>query len=245
MRYRFRALAFVSGLASVLVFACGGSDTPAADNGSSGSPTGSTPGDGSPGPAPGDGSVAATDGATSTDGGGDGAAPATIPTPNPPAGATKCGSGPLTASAIRDACKLPVSFGPPPAPACDDTTSDGGRYEVWCSATQVYVWAEIDGLRATTSACPVGAGGFALNLNANYSFSATGTSGAGPANLRLSGTPPFTLAPKRSFAVDATSNANAATAGSMTLWITGRDSSCPFDAGSYGALVAGATVHWP
>lgn len=80
--------------------------------------------------------------------------------PHPPAGATKCGSGTITAGSSQTACTEPsFVLDDVPLPdggtesmprACDALTVSGGEWQVWCSATEAYVWARIDATNAGT-----------------------------------------------------------------------------------------------
>jgi hypothetical protein len=87
--------------------------------------------------------------------------------PKPPPGATKCGFGTITQADAFKACgdpsmtldyKSDFDGGFTKVPRhCDAVTIDSGRWEVWCSPTALYIWAEWDGVRSTGSwsaGCP-------------------------------------------------------------------------------------------
>jgi hypothetical protein len=225
-------LAFVNA-----VVACASSSDPSTSSGSApGQADGSAPEEAASSPETND--AGAADAASPGDARADGS---DALQPTPPTGATLCGKGTFKPADVRKACKTPVNFGPAPADGCDLTTSNGGRYEVWCTANTTYIWAEIDELRATPASCPV-SGDFDLSPNADYAYSGSGGVAAGPAKLVSSGKSPYPLGSGRSFAL--TASLGHATGGSMTLWAKGSDSVCPTDPTHPGALVAGALVTW-
>jgi len=73
--------------------------------------------------------------------------------PHPPAGATKCGSGSISAGSAQSACTEPSmvlddmllpdgGFGAMPR-ACDALTVGAGEWQAWCTSSEVYVWGRI------------------------------------------------------------------------------------------------------
>jgi hypothetical protein len=73
--------------------------------------------------------------------------------PHPPAGSTKCGSGTIDSSSAHAACTEPswilddmllIDGGMGSMPrSCDALTIGAGEWQVWCSATNAYVWARV------------------------------------------------------------------------------------------------------
>ena len=105
-------------------------------------------------------SAVVPDGASTTDagGGGDGDAGLDPFVPHPPQGSTKCGSGAITSGSAQTACNEP-SFILDDAPlpdggmgsmprACNALTIGSGEWQVWCTATDAYVWARIPATNA-------------------------------------------------------------------------------------------------
>lgn len=81
----------------------------------------------------------------------------------PPAGTTLCGSGDLMSADIATACASPAMLGSQiPPPSCGLVTTQGGRWEAWCSSTGLeYFWIELYGASAMQdmSMCSPGPGG--------------------------------------------------------------------------------------
>jgi len=99
------------------------------------------------------GDSAHLDAASTTDSGGGGDAGLDPLVPHPPQGSTKCGSGVITSGSAQAVCTEP-SFILDDAPlpdggmgamprACNALTINSGEWQVWCTATDAYVWARI------------------------------------------------------------------------------------------------------
>ena len=80
--------------------------------------------------------------------------------PHPPDGATKCGSGVISAGSAQSACTKPSmmlddmllpdgGFGAMPR-ACDALTVGAGEWQTWCTPSEVYVWGRIPVVNAGT-----------------------------------------------------------------------------------------------
>jgi len=108
--------------------------------------------------------------------------------PSPPAGARRCGEGAITAAEYTMACMSPSSVVDRTllpdggmgsiGRQCGAVTVSGGRWEAWCGAEQVYVWARFEGVRATGAY--VACGSIAsLTVGLGYAEHALGGSGGG------------------------------------------------------------------
>lgn len=108
--------------------------------------------------------------------------------PQPPAGARRCGGGALTATDFATTCMAPSSIADRvllpdggmgmTERRCGAVSITGGRWEAWCGASEVYVWAIFEGLRATGTYTTCGSIA-ALNLGIGYGEHAFGGSGGG------------------------------------------------------------------
>jgi hypothetical protein len=170
--------------------------------------------------------------------------------PHPPAGATLCKQGLLSAKDIRDACKAPPAFGGVPTDGCDQVTSDGGRYELWCTSSAQYLWARIDALRPNQPpfTCPV-TPDVELAVDAVYSYT-TSLVGAGSTTVSTGSPDPLRpaagpLSTHPSLVVEATLP-GASTSGSANIWMRGLDTTCVRGNGNPDSvMVAGVSVTWP
>ncbi len=108
--------------------------------------------------------------------------------PNPPAGARRCGEGAITGAEFMSACMSPSSIVDRTLlpdggmgsieRRCGAVTVSGGRWEAWCGAAEVYVWARFEGVRATGTY--VACGSIAsLTVGLGYAEHALGGSGGG------------------------------------------------------------------
>jgi hypothetical protein len=88
------------------------------------------------------------------DGGDAGADAAADPfVPHPPAGATQCGAGVITSGSSQSACMEPSMVlddvplfdgGTESMPrSCGALDVGGGEWQVWCTATEAYLWAKL------------------------------------------------------------------------------------------------------
>jgi hypothetical protein len=143
-----------------------GVDSGAATGADSASPV--HPGDGGDAASSGDSSTSGGDSASHVDSGSPGdsgtsvydAGPSIL-MPSPPTGATECGSGVITQDSAMMACMTPDwildsmplpdgGMGMTPR-SCGALTTTGGTWQVWCTSTDAYIWARMDGVTNTGS----------------------------------------------------------------------------------------------
>ncbi|MFO0604400.1 MAG: hypothetical protein U0324_14550 [Polyangiales bacterium] len=114
--------------------------------------------------------------------------------PSPPAGARRCGEGAITAAEFMTSCMSPSSVVDRTLlpdggmgsieRQCGAVTVSGGRWEAWCGAEQVYVWARFEGVRATGTYVACGAA-TSLAVGLGYAeYALGGAGGGGTANAR-------------------------------------------------------------
>ncbi len=118
--------------------------------------------------------------------------------PQPPAGARRCGEGTLDAtefstacmapSTLVDAVRLPDGGTGMTERRCDAASITGGRWEAWCGAAEVYVWARFEGLRATGSYVTCGSVS-ALSLGIGYGEHSVGGGAGGGSTVLPRGVP--------------------------------------------------------
>ena len=77
--------------------------------------------------------------------------------PNPPAGATVCGSGTFNGAQALAECKTGVQFFsllPAVNDACGQALMGSGEWTAWCTADKAYIWTKFHDVEASgTAAC--------------------------------------------------------------------------------------------
>jgi hypothetical protein len=88
--------------------------------------------------------------------------------PNPPAGSTLCGSGTFGQSEAVAACQASALGGFGTTLDCGAVMMTTGTWQAWCTTTEVYMWAEFEGLSTSTATCPT------YFLDPQYAYGETG-----------------------------------------------------------------------
>jgi hypothetical protein len=178
-------------------------------------------------------------------------------TPSPPKGATECGSGTITQASSSTACMMPnwvldsmplPDGGTAMTPRdCSALTVTSGTWEVWCTSTEVYLWARFNGVNDTGSL--VDCHGLSLiEIDEGvYSSGSGGGNGTQVATFELDGTEIAGLTPAmpEDMVITVTLDNPSGTAGSADLFVLGSlEDSCKMGAFDPETVLAGVTVTW-
>jgi hypothetical protein len=170
--------------------------------------------------------------------------------PNPPPGSAKCGAGTFSAADVTAACNAPgglMAY----LRACDELSTQGGAYEVWCSPSGVYLWARLDAVKARAPAsCTVTFDGSVYTLEPPMyvdvsEFDVSGGVRRESGTARPSGdTFIDPSAPPSTIALEATASVTAAN-GTATMWLVTRQSACPGIPDGPPVIRGGVPIKWP
>jgi hypothetical protein len=182
---------------------------------------------------------------------------ASLLTPDPPAGAVKCGSGMITESSSTMACMMPnwvlddmvlPDGGTTMVPRnCGAVTVASGTWEVWCTKTQAYIWAEWDTVTNTNMLKDCHGASILMLDEGIYSSGSGGGNGVQVGTFELDGTEISGLIPSMpENLVMTTTVANPSSGGgSAELFALGSlEDSCKMGAFDTPTVVAGVTVTW-
>jgi hypothetical protein len=171
-------------------------------------------------------------------------------TSHPPPGATKCGGGTFSAAAAA-ACQAASMVLAPPVPprSCNLLDMAGGAFEVWCSASGVYLFARFDAVKVLTPyACQRMVGGQAASYYPPMRVEMprfevhAGASASGGNGVRNGGA--FLASSPTTFTVEASSSF-AAPAGTANLWIPTQQQACVGEPDLPQVFATGVAFVWP
>jgi hypothetical protein len=177
--------------------------------------------------------------------------------PSPPAGATECGSGSITASSAVMVCMMPDEvLDSTPLPdggtamtprACDGVTVGSGSWQVWCTSKVAYVWARFDNVN-NTGAIHDCHGLSLLNIDEGiYSDGSGGGNGVEVGTFELDGTEisGLTTTMPENVAIQTTLDNSSMMGGAADLFVLASlQDSCTMTLFGTPTVIAGVAVTW-